>query len=84
MTSEKQPRFDYAVDGEAQSTAEHVLTPTQILQAAGVDPATHYLVEIIGKETKSYENKMSEAIHMHEHMKFVSVATGPTPVSSEE
>ena len=38
------PTFDYTVDGEAQSTTEHVLTPTQILQAAGVDPATHYLV----------------------------------------
>lgn len=75
------PRFDYTVDGEAHSTTEHVLTPTQILQAAGIDPATHYLVEIVGNTQKSYQDKPNEAIHMHEHMKFISVATGPTPVS---
>lgn len=75
------PRFDYSVDDEAQSTTEHVLTPTQILQAAGIDPATHYLVQIIGNKKESYEGKPDEPIHMHEHMKFISVATGPTPVS---
>jgi hypothetical protein len=75
------PRFDYTVDGEAQTTDEHTLTPTQILQAAGIDPVTHYLVEIVGNTQKSYQNDPNEAIRMHEHMKFISIATGPTPVS---
>jgi hypothetical protein len=82
MASEHgEPRFDYTVDGEAQSTTEHVLTPTKILQGAGIDPATHYLIEIVGNTQKSYKDKPNEAIQMHEHMKFISVATGPTPVS---
>lgn len=82
MPNEQQgPKFDYTVDGEPQSTTEHILTPTQILQRASIDPATHYLVQIIGNKQESYQNKPNEPIHMHEHMKFISVATGPTPVS---
>lgn len=75
------PTFQYTVDDEPQSTFEHNLTPRQILQNARIDPATHYLVEIKGQHKESYQNKMDEFIHMHEHMKFVSVYIGPTPVS---
>lgn len=75
------PTFNYTVDGEDQSTTEHVLTPSQILGNAGVDPASHYLVQIEGQHRTSYEGKPDEPIHMHEHMKFISVSTGPTPVS---
>jgi hypothetical protein len=74
------PTFDYTVDGEPQSTTEHELTPNQILQNTGVDPSTHYLVQIIGREKKSYQGK-NDPIHMHEHMVFISVSTNPTPVS---
>jgi hypothetical protein len=75
------PVFDYTVDDEPQSTTEHTLTPNQILAKAGIDPATHYLVQIIGNTQKSYKDTPNEPIHMHEHMKFVSVFTGSTPVS---
>ncbi len=75
------PTFHYTVDDEPQTTTEHVLTPTQILEKAGIDPATHYLVQIEGQHRVSYEGKPNEPIHMHDHMKFISVSTGPTPVS---
>lgn len=75
------PTFRFTVDDEPFTTQEHTLTPTQILTIAQIDPATHYLVQIEGKEKKSYQNEPSEPIHMHEHMKFVSVFTGPTTVS---
>jgi hypothetical protein len=75
------PTFHYTVDDEPQTTTEHTLTPTQILQHAGLDPANYYLVQIEGNHQVSYQGKPEEAIHMHEHMKFVSVFTGPTPVS---
>ena len=75
------PVFDYTVDDEPQSTSEHTMTPTEILSNAGIDPATHYLVEIVGNTQKSYKDKPNEPIHMHEHMKFLSVATSSTPVS---
>ncbi len=75
------PAFHYTVDDEPQTTSEHVLTPTQILRNAGIDPNTHYLVQIIGNHQESYKDEPDIEIHMHEHMKFVSVSTGPTPVS---
>jgi hypothetical protein len=70
----------YTVDGKSQETTEDELTPNQILQNAGTDPATNYLVEIIGREKKSFQGN-NNPIHMHEHMKFISVSTSPTPVS---
>jgi hypothetical protein len=72
----------YTVDGEAQETRERMLTPRQILHHAGIDPATHYLVEIKAHhENVSYEGRPDVEIPMHQHMRFVSVCTGPTPVS---
>lgn len=76
------PVFDYTVDGEPQSTSEHILTPKAILLKAGIDPATHYLVQIIGANTESYKDTPEKELHMHEHMKFVSSSMGPTPVSA--
>ncbi len=75
------PTFQYTVDDEPQTTTEHTLTARQILQNAGLDPTTYYLVEIEGQHQKSYQSKPDEPIHMHEHMKFISVFNGPTPVS---
>jgi hypothetical protein len=71
----------YTVDGEPQTTNERELTPVQILSNAGIDAATHYLVQIEGQHKISYQNNPQTEIHMHEHMKFISVSTGPTPVS---
>jgi hypothetical protein len=73
--------IDYTVDDEPQQTTEHTLTPTQVLSNAGIDPHTHYLVEIRGAHKISYQDKPSEPIHMHEKQTFVSNASGPTPVS---
>lgn len=73
--------FQFTVDDESFSTHEHTLTPIQILEIAGLDPATHYLVQIHGNHQVSYKDKPNEPIHMHQHAKFVSVFTGETPVS---
>ena len=78
------PTFNYTVDDEKQSTTDHVLTAQQILSNAGIDPATHYLVQIEGKNRISYKDEPSKEIHMHEHITFISVSTGPTPVSSHQ
>jgi hypothetical protein len=75
------PTFTYAVDGETQTTTAHELTAAQILSDAGIDAQSHYLVQIEGNHRISYEGKPGEIIHMHEFMKFISVSTGPTPVS---
>jgi len=74
--------INYKVDDERQETTEKTLTPTQILDKAGIDPKNHYLVQIKGKERISYKDKPNENIEMHDGMKFISVSTGPTPVSN--
>lgn len=61
-TGGKGPKFDYTVDGEQQSTSEHVLTPIQIMNNAGVDPASHYLVQIIGQKQESYQSNPNQEI----------------------
>jgi hypothetical protein len=78
------PVFDYTVDGEPQSTSEHTLSPLQILRAAGINPASHYLVELKGDNQVSYEKDPNTSIHIHEHQKFISISNGPTPVSSDD
>ena len=75
------PNFDYTVDDEKQSTTLHELTPTQILSNAGIETGSHYLVQIEGNHKISYQADPSQPIHMHEHMKFISISTAPTPVS---
>jgi hypothetical protein len=75
------PTFNYTVDTIPQSTSEHQLTPNQILSNAGIDSQTHYLVEIKGKEKVSYQDKPNDPIHIHEGQKFISIATGGTPLS---
>jgi hypothetical protein len=73
--------FNYTVDDEPQETSAHVLTPVQIMEAAQVDPLSHYLVQLEGQHQVSYQDKPNDEIHMHNHLKFISISTGPTPVS---
>ena len=79
--SEHEHKIHYTVDDEPQVTESHELTPVQILKDAKIDPASHYLVQIEGKHQISYKDKPNEEIKMHDHMKFISVSTAPTPVS---
>jgi hypothetical protein len=74
----------YTLDDEPQVTNQRVMTPVQIMETAKpvpVDPETHYLVQLEGDHKISYKGKPNEPIEMHEHAKFITVSTGPTPVS---
>ena len=70
----------YFVDAEEQTTTDPTLTVAQILKNAGLDPATHYLIEIRGQHQVPHQD-VNEVIHIHEKEKFISVFSGPTPVS---
>lgn len=74
-----EPPITYTLDGEDKTTTEKTLTPRQIL--GDLDPTTHYLVELVGHERKSYQNQPDATIHMHPKMTFISVSVAPTPVS---
>lgn len=70
----------YFVDGEKQETKERELTVGQILEKAGLDPKTHYLVELRGGEQIKLTD-LNELVKLHGHEKFISVFTGVTPLS---
>lgn len=76
----------YIVDDEPYTTTEDTLTPRAILANAGIDANTHYLALLHGQsgQKSSYENKLDEAIPMHPNMRFISISTGATTVSSGE
>src|ERR1700687_4618112 len=69
----------YFVDNEKQETTDHILTVAQILEKAGLDPKTHYLVELRGEHQIKHVDP-NEKLHLHEHEKFISVFSGPTPL----
>jgi hypothetical protein len=70
----------YYVDNEAQHTTRKELTVRQILEAAGDDPATHYLLELRGDQQLPHKD-LDEVIKLHENERFAAIFTGPTPVS---
>jgi len=75
------PSFNFTVDGEPLSTAEHELSPRQILQEAELDPSSYYLIELRGPEQISFQSSPDSPIHMHDNLRFIAVFTGPVPVS---
>ncbi len=70
----------YYVDNEAQHTTERELTVRQILEIAGDDPTTHYLVELRGDHQIPHQD-LNEEIKIHENEHFIAIFTGETPVS---
>lgn len=72
----------YKVDGEPQITTERELTPVEIMKNAGVDPLTHYLIELQGNNKQhSFKDTPDEPIKMHNNLEFITAALGPTTVS---
>jgi len=72
--------IEYKVNDEDQTTKHRELRANEILTLAGIDSTANYLSEIF-PEHESFEGKGEEKIHMHQHMKFISVSIKPTPVS---
>jgi len=70
----------YFVDAEEQTTTEAILTVEQILTKAGLDPASHYLIELRGDQQIPHQN-LNEQLRIHEKERFISVFSGPTPLS---
>lgn len=68
-------------DGEPLRLPSADATPDQILNIAGLEPATNYLVLIQGRHQVTYEGKGDEQIHVHKGEQFIALSTGPTPTS---
>lgn len=62
----------YTVDGEEEATTQEHMTPRDILESAGLDPETHYLVSTEGGRRREF-HRLDEPISLHEHSSFLSV-----------
>ena len=72
----------FDVDGEPYETDKHELTPNQIIVEFGkMNPADHYLVQIVDGHTDNYQGRGDEPIKLRNCMNFQIVSTGPKPVS---
>ena len=79
--TKKDKDIDYTVGDQEEETELKDMTPTQILEKAGIDPNTNYLIQIEGKKRVSYKDDPNTELKMHNGMKFIFMSTGPTPVS---
>ncbi len=70
----------YTVDGKPQETASRKLTPVQLLDHAGVDPRTHYLVRLDGPHCRSYRFEPEVEIHVNDGDEFVSAPIEPRAI----
>ena len=78
---EKPKKVTIILDDETLVLSSRDITPNEILRTAGLDPATHYLVEIKGRQQISYQGKGDVSIRAKDGEKFISLSTGPTPTS---
>lgn len=60
-------------------TSPRDTTAGAVLQAAGLDPAKRRLVLVQGRHTTEYA--AGDELSLHPNEQFITVATGPTPVS---
>jgi hypothetical protein len=70
----------FTEDGEPLEIETDSLTMSEILALVGKKPDEWYLVEKIGREQKTFRDP-DQQITITEKAKFISVFTGPTPVS---
>jgi hypothetical protein len=75
--------FHYTIDNEPETSETKFMTAKEILEAAGLDPKDHYLVEIFPNQgQKSYKDHPDESIELRcPGNKFISVFKGEVPVS---
>ena len=69
------------LDSEPLTLPTAEVTPNRILKDAGLDPATHYLVLVHGRQQDSFQGKGDQPIHVHNKETFISLSTGPTTTS---
>lgn len=80
-TAKGRPTIEFTVDGETYPSEERELTAREILELAGKDPATHYLVEVRGQRERQEYKDPSQTVKVHAGSKFVTIFMGSTPVS---
>jgi hypothetical protein len=70
----------FTEDGEPLEIETGSLTMSEILALIGKRPDEWYLVEKQGRQRQDFRDP-SEVVEIHEGARFITVFTGPTPVS---
>ncbi len=76
---ERPHRITYTVNGEEQTTDQHELSVTAILESAGFTPATDYVLSS-EKPPVTYAD-YALMVKLHQKMRFHARFIGPTPTS---
>ncbi|MHB1343018.1 MAG: hypothetical protein ACYCX3_01480 [Thermoleophilia bacterium] len=71
------------VDNETYQVTKKTMAAADILRLVGKDPSIAYLVEVNGRHQDSYKDRPEAEVKLHNQSKFITAATGPTPVSDQ-
>lgn len=75
------PKIPFTIDGQRYTTTKKELAAGELLSKfAKLDPALYYLVEIKGRHQTPFKDP-ELMVRVHKGATFISVSTGPTPVS---
>jgi hypothetical protein len=79
--SAKEKIIRIEIDGEDFEVEGREHTARELLELAGLDPTTTYLIELRGNNQESYRDRLDEPIKLHNNMRFVSADLGSAPVA---
>ena len=79
--SKKPKTITIEIDGESYEVEEKTMTAAEILEVASLDPASHYLEEVKGRQQISYKGKPDAEIKVHNGSEFLTVPIGDETVS---
>lgn len=83
-TNRDHRQISIEVDGETYPITDRTMTPNDIIRDLGhLDPATHYLVQILRNAQRSFEGKGDQTIVLLNGERFQIISTGPTTVSDQ-
>jgi len=78
---DKNKTFEVTVDCETVVIPRKHVTPSLILNKAGLDPADRYLIQINGQNKVSYKDKADQVINVHENQVFITGKLGAVAVA---
>jgi hypothetical protein len=81
MANHDDKTFTVTVDDEPIEVPRKDMTARNILEIAGLDPATRYLIEKHGNQTTSYKDNPDGEIKVHQNQVFLTGRCGAVGVA---
>jgi hypothetical protein len=77
----KPKKIEITIDAEPYEVEDKKMTAAEVIAVAGLDPATHYLVEVKNRKQISYKDRSDAEIKLNMGDEFLTVPIGDTTVS---